>query len=287
MWSIALSRDGSCVAIGCADGSIWVWNHLTNTIKCQNSGHSNRMWSVIWNHLTKRQIRIRDYSKSVECVAFSYNGSHVVSGSEDKIVRIWDWHTRKVVGLYQCSHPVTCVAFSRDSGCVAFGSLNGTVWIWNLSTGEVHGGPDNKSEIQGWVHSVAFSYNGNHVISGGRDRGVWIWNVTTNESTILSERFKLPDGTRVHSLGKGNFHIYDPVDQEMTNGIPPYLFSISPGHDWITGEQGEHICWIPPQYRDFFKAHIAGSIVYLHTRPRKIVLDLKRTWHAECVMPGI
>ena len=282
--SVALSRDGSRVVIGCRDGSIWVWNHLTNTIQRQKSGHSNRVWSVIWNHMTKRQIR--GHSNWVECVAFSYNGSHVVSGSGNWTVRIWNWHTRKGFGLYQYLDWVTCVAFSRDGGRVAFGSYDGT-WIWNLSTGEIHSEPDNKSQSQGWVHSVAFSHNGNHVISG-REDGVWIWNVTTNESTMLSERIKLPDGTRVHSLSKGDFHIYDPVDQEMTNGIPPYLFSISPGRDWINGEQREHICWIPPQYRDFFKVHIARSIVCLYTRWHgMIILDLKHTPHAECVMSGV
>ena len=282
--SIALSHDGSRVVIGCRDGSILVWSHLTNSVKCQNSGHSNPMWSVIWNHLTKRQIR--DHSNRVmECVAFSYDENHVVSGSEDNTVRIWNCHTGKEVGLYQHSAWVRCVAFSRDGGRVAFVDRYNGVRIWNPSTGDIHSEPDNSAK-RFWVHSVAFSHDGDHVISGRGD-GVWVWNVTTNTSTIMSERIKLPDGTRVHSLINGYFHIYDPVDQETTNGIPPYLLSISPDRDWITGEQAEHSCWIPPQYRDFTKAHIAGSIVCLKTGHRgMIVLDLKRTPHAERVIPG-
>ena len=62
---------------------------------------------------------------------------------------------------------------------------------------------------------------------------------------LMSERIRLPDGTRVHSLSKGAFHIYDLVDQEMTDGIPPYILSISPDRDWITGKQGEHILETP------------------------------------------
>ena len=157
-----------------------------------------------------------------------------------------------------------CVAFSRDGGHVAFRSSDRTVRIWNPSTGEIHSDPDNMSERQGLVHSVAFSHNGNHVIFGRGDE-VWIWNVTTNKATMLSERIQLPDGTRVHSLSKGYFHIYEPVDHETTNGIPPYLLSISPDRDWITGDQAEHICWIPPQYRTFSKVHIAESIVCLQS----------------------
>ena len=250
--SLALSHDGSHVVIGCEEGSIQVWNHLTNMIECQMSGHSE------W----------------VRSVAFSYDGTHVVSGSSNGTVRIWDCHTGNEVALYQHSDQVKCVAFSHD-GCVAFGDHDGTVWIWSPSMGEIHTEPGNMSERGRWVCSVAFSHDDNHVISGWED-GVWIWNVMTNESTKLSERIKLPDGTRVHPLGKRDFHIYDPIDQEMTTDIPPYLLSISPDCDWIIGEQGEHICWIPLQYRAFFNAHISKSIVCLQSASGMIVLDLKK-----------
>ena len=261
--SLALSWDGSRVASGCRNGSIQVWNHSTNTIECQiRSGHSD----------------------IVSCVALSYNGSHVVSGSWDNTVRIWDCHTGNEVGLHQNLDRVTCVAFSRDSGRVAFGDDARTVWIWNPSTSEICNDPDNMSEGHGWVYSVGFSHDDSHVISG-RDDEVWIWNVMTNKSTKLSERIQLPDGTRVHPLGKIRFHIYDPVNQETTNGIPSYLLSISQDHAWIIGEQGEHICWIPPQYRNFNNAHIAESIVCLQSRYGMIVLDMKSTQRAERVTP--
>ena len=276
--SLQLSHDNSHVVIGCDDGSIKVWNHLTSTIECQMSCQPQFVWSV----------------------AFSYDGSRVVSGSSDDTVRIWDCHTGNEVDLYQHSGQVMSVAFSCDGGCVAFGSYNGT-WIWNPSIGRIYNGPSNKSEdmhsiasshdsnhdMFGWMHSIAFSYDSNHVISGWREGGVWIWNVTTNVSTKLSERVQLPDGTRVHPLGKSHFHIYDPVDEETTYDISPYLLSISPDCDWITGEQGEHICWIAPQYRDFDEAHISKSIVCLASDSSMIVLDLKSTQHDERVMPWV
>ena len=260
VWCIALSRDNSRVVIGCRDGSIRVWNHLTNTIECQMSGHSD------W----------------VESVAFSYDGSHVVSGSDDQTVRIWDCHTGNEVALYQHSNPVTCVAFSRDGDRVAFGDKDGAVSMWNASMGQ-HTNLDIKS--RGWVKSVAFSHDGNHVIFGLVVE-VWIWNVTTNKCTKLSERIQLPDGTRVHHLGEDDFHIYDLVDEETTNNISPYLLSLSPDRDWINGEQGEHLCWISPQYRTFFKAHIAKSVMCLHSESSMVVLDLNSTQHAEHIMPS-
>ena len=258
MWCLALSRDGIRVVIGGDDGSVCVWNHLTNTTECQMNRHSDRVRSVT--------------------VAFSYNGHYVVSGLSDKTVRIWDRYAGNEVALYQHSNKVTCVAFSRNGGRIAFGSLDGTlVRIWNLSTGHIYMEPVRDPERRGWMYSVAFSHDENHVISGW-ERGVWIWNIKTNESTRLFDRIQFPDGTRVHSLGIRHFHVYDPVDQETTNGTPPYLLSISEDRDWIISEQAEHICWIPPHYRNFDWAYVAKSTVCLgYASARMIVLDLKST----------
>ena len=159
--SLALSCDSNRVAIGCSYGSIHVWNHSTNTIECQKSGHSN----------------------SVSYVTFSYDGSHVISGSSDKTIWIWDCHTGDEVALYQHSDWVNCVTISHD-GRVAFASRHKTC-IWNPSTGRIYTGPDNLSRGY-WVKSIAFSHDGNYVISG-REDGVWIWNVTANKSTMLFE----------------------------------------------------------------------------------------------------
>ena len=253
---LALSRDGSRVVIGCEDGSIQVWNHLTNKKECQMSGHFGRVWSV----------------------AFSYDGHHVVSGSYDKTVRIWDCHTGNEVCMYQHSYRVIGVTFSRDGGRVAFGSDYGTILIWNPSTGRIDIGPARASTESMGRTELAFSWDDSHVISRSHWNKVWIWNLTTNEFTQLSECIQLPDGTRVHSLGVSGFHVYDPVDQETTNDIPPCLLRISPHGDWIFGEQAEHDCWIPRQYRNFTWAYVAKSVVCLgYWSERMIVLDLKST----------
>ena len=300
--SVSFSPDGSRIASGSSDGIVRIWDprlkgtfdeevdlEELNSIALSRDGR----WIVtasfchiqVWRvtETVTKMNQIRGHSGAVTCVAFSYDGSYVVSGSWDNTVRIWACHTGNEVGLYQHSNPVRCVTFSRDGSHVAFGSYDHPVRVWNPSTGDLHSEPDNKSQRRGLVHSVAFSHDGNHVISGWYDR-VWIWNVTINESTVLSERIQLPDGTRVHPLSMGDFHVYDPVDQETTNGIPPHLLSISPDRVWITGKQGEHNCWIPPQYRNFIKAHFAESIVCLQFYTGMVVLDLKNTRLAERVM---
>ena len=184
-------------------------------------------------------------------------------------LQIWDCHMGNEVALYQDSSMVTCVAFSRDGSRVTIGST-GVVRVWNPSTGQV----DNLVRRCPMPHFIAFSHDDSYVISGSSN-GVWIWNLTTNESG-LSKRIQLPDGTRVHFLYNGHCHIYDPVDQETTNDIPPYLLRISSHRDCIIGTQAEHNCWIPPQYQKFDWVSVVKSIVcFGYWKGRIIVLNLQ------------
>ena len=71
-------------------------------------------------------------------VAFSLDGRQVVSGSDDKTVRIWNTMTGNIEAeMNGHKHWVMSVAFSQDSSQVVFGSNDNTVWIWNTVTGKL------------------------------------------------------------------------------------------------------------------------------------------------------
>jgi WD40 repeat protein len=57
-------------------------------------------------------------------VAFSPNGRHIVSGSEDNTVRIWDSESQQQIGQPLSGHanPVSPVAFSPTAGPIISGS---------------------------------------------------------------------------------------------------------------------------------------------------------------------
>ena len=110
-------------------------------------------------------------------VAFSQDGSQVVSGSYDKTVRIWNAATGEVEAELRGHRGlVTSVAFAQDGSQVVSGSHDMSVRIWNVTTGEV------EVELKGHtdrVTSVAFAQDGSQVVSGSHDKTVRIWNVTT------------------------------------------------------------------------------------------------------------
>jgi WD40 repeat protein len=117
----------------------------------------------------------------VRSVAFSQDGSRVVSGSDDKMVRIWNVTTGGVEAeLKGHTDRVTYVAFSQDGSRVFSGTEDNRVRIWNVMMGEVEA--ELKCHKNSPVTSVALSQDGSRVVSARSDGGtVRIWNVTTGK----------------------------------------------------------------------------------------------------------
>ncbi|KAI0026732.1 quinon protein alcohol dehydrogenase-like superfamily, partial [Vararia minispora EC-137] len=146
-----------------------------------------------------------DVGSSVNAVAFSPDGTRVVSSSDDHSVRIWDASTgQQVQMLGGHTSWVMSVAFSPDGTRVVSGSDDHSVRIWDASTGQQVQMLDGHTES---VTSVAFSPDGTRVVSGLSDNSVRIWDASTGQqvqmldghtSWVTSVAFS-PDGTRVVS----------------------------------------------------------------------------------------
>ncbi|KAF5362586.1 hypothetical protein D9757_013319 [Collybiopsis confluens] len=145
---------------------------------------------------------------SVRNVAFSADGTKIVSGSVDRTVRIWDAMTGAPLGqsLQGHGHWVQSVAFSPDGTRIVSGSVDKTLRIWDATTvvqlGQTIKGHDHS------VESVGFSPDGTKIVSGSRDRTVRIWDAMTgaqlgqslegHKNCVQSVAFS-PDGTKIVS----------------------------------------------------------------------------------------
>ncbi|KAF7349660.1 WD40 repeat-like protein [Mycena sanguinolenta] len=144
----------------------------------------------------------------VYSVAFSPDGSHIVSGSADETVRLWDAKTGQQVGEPLVGHTnyVWSVAFSPDGSHIVSGSDDKTVRLWDAKTGQQVGEP--LVGHTNYVQSVAFSPDGSHIVSGSADETVRVWDAKTGQQVgeplvghihaVWSVAFS-PDGSHIVS----------------------------------------------------------------------------------------
>ena len=147
----------------------------------------------------------RSHTSYVSSVAFSSDGTRIVSGSYDKSVRIWNASTGALLTtLNGHTDYITSVTFSSDGTRIVSGSWDKSVRIWDASMSALlttlNGHIDD-------VSSVAFSSDGTRIVSGSLDKSVRIWDASTgalpttlngHTNSVRSVAFS-SDGTRIVS----------------------------------------------------------------------------------------
>jgi WD40 repeat protein len=125
------------------------------------------------------------HAGGVLCVGYSPTGSRVVTGSEDKTIRIWDAESGAVVVGPLMGHNgwVESVAYSPDGWHITSGSHDHTIRIWDAETGAAVGNP--LEGHTGSVYSVAYSPDGRHIISGSFDQTIRMWDANTGGSPLV------------------------------------------------------------------------------------------------------
>ncbi|KAF9069544.1 WD40-repeat-containing domain protein [Rhodocollybia butyracea] len=237
--------------------------------------------SALFEH--RDDILITGHTNAVNSVAFSPDGTSIVSGSADSTVRIWDRSTGEQIcpSIKGHSDGVASVAFSPNGKTIVSGSWDRAVRLWAFETGQQVG-----SSLEGHTHSVtsvAFSCDGIHVASGSGDSSVRIWDVLTGEEiryleghtkTVNSVTFS-PDGTRVASGSDDNsVRIWDVSTVEEvhhleghTDRVTSVVFSPD-GSDILSGSNDGRICiWDTFLGTNIYSLRVSGPVTTAQFSP--------------------
>ena len=155
-----------------------------------------RLWTV---GSRQYQFELKGHKNVVTCLAFSADGTRIISGSADETVRVWDARTGKSqIELNGHTNSVLCVATSREGTCIVSSSKDKTILVWDARTGKSISG---ELELNATVESIAISSDGTRIV-GSSGNTLYVWDALTGRCLLRLE------GTQ------GQFGIRQRFDQE-------------------------------------------------------------------------
>ncbi len=161
-------------------------------------------------------VRYHGHADRVRSVAWSPDGTHIVSGGDDKTAQVWEADTGDHRFNYSGhADRVNAVAWSPDGKLIATASSDSTVQLWEADTGiylfTCLGHSDR-------VNAVAWSPDGKLIASASDDKTVHVWEAATgqrlftyrNHSDWVRALAWSPDGKRIASAGDDStVHVWE------------------------------------------------------------------------------
>ncbi|MDZ8139915.1 MAG: WD40 repeat domain-containing protein, partial [Nostoc sp. DedQUE04] len=131
------------------------------------------------------------HSSSVDAITVTSNGKYIISGSNDKTLKVWDLEIGKEISSFTGhTDKINTIVVTPDDKLLISGSSDKTIKVWNLET---------KQQIfifEGHIEqitSIAVTPSGKRVISASEDKTIKVWSLTTGQelNTLIGHTKKI------------------------------------------------------------------------------------------------
>ncbi|OSZ82449.1 hypothetical protein CAP35_04045 [Chitinophagaceae bacterium IBVUCB1] len=198
-FSVNFSPDNSKLAVGSSGKKLFIYHAASGAQLHSIDAHNNWVMCSDWTAQEKiitggddNAVKLWDtagnfirsftgHTSWVYGVKMTPDGSHIVSGSKDKSIKIWNVATGALVRtLNGHTDEVRFIDISDDGSKIVSGSKDGTIRIWDFNTGSQL--KSFSKAGSGTVFSVDFSPNGRYVAAGTASGDVQLWDLLFNTS---------------------------------------------------------------------------------------------------------
>ncbi|HMQ63284.1 MAG TPA: hypothetical protein PKE06_21550, partial [Flavilitoribacter sp.] len=131
--------------------------------------------SVLIDFLNKSFCKtiFHGHNATVSSVAFSPDGTSILTGSFDKTARLWNIKDQSFKSFAGHEEGVTSVAFSPDGKSILTGSEDKTVRLWNIKDQSFISFAGHEKGVT----SVAFSPDGKYILTSSYDHTARLWSI--------------------------------------------------------------------------------------------------------------
>ena len=206
--SACFSRCGTMILSGSSDNSIKIWeaksgnvlNDLKNKRKCEISHNSSMFLTVskdfeidLWDAMNlKFMKKFKGHTNNVKILAFSTYDEEIISGSDDKTIKLWSVKDGLLKTFENNFVEITSLCFSKKGDLIIVGDINGSVTLIETESGMC----GIKLKIEGKsINYLAFSDDDTKILVKTNNNDlrfyeVMSWNLIENDPGVLNNFLK-------------------------------------------------------------------------------------------------
>ena len=141
-----------------------------------------------------------DHQDAVYALAFSPDGTRIVTASWDQTAKLWDAASGKLIAAFAHQGAVNKAAFSPDGTRILTASADKTAKLWDAASGKII----SSFSHEGTVNAAAFSPDGARILTASADKTAKLWDAISGKLIAsfgqqgeVNDAAFSPDGARI------------------------------------------------------------------------------------------